>query len=201
MKLKYYLRGLGIGMVVSTLILVISYNTQNKISDEEVIMRAKKLGMVMSTEDDLFGEETTSAEEPTTEESSTEQQTTKEPGTEEPTTKEPSTEEPTTEEPSTEEPTTEEPSTEEPTTEEPATEEPTTEAGGTVVEFTFTIESGMYSEAVTKMLVQGGIIKNETEFNLFLETTGYEEKIQTGVYTVNSDMTYEEIAKIISKNK
>ncbi len=181
MKLKYYLRGLGIGMVVSTLILVISYNTQNKISDEEVIMRAKKLGMVMSTEDDLFGEETTSAEEPTT--------------------KEPSTEEPTTEEPSTEEPTTEEPSTEEPTTEEPATEEPTTEAGGTVVEFTFTIESGMYSEAVTKMLVQGGIIKNETEFNLFLETTGYEEKIQTGVYTVNSGMTYEEIAKIISKNK
>ena len=70
-----------------------------------------------------------------------------------------------------------------------------------IKEFTFTIERGMYSEAVTKLLVQGGIITNEAEFNLFMENTGYEEKIQTGVYTVNSGMSYEEIAKIITKNK
>lgn len=185
MKLKYYLRGLGMGMVVSTLILIIVYHTQSRISDEEVIMRAKKLGMVMSTEEDLFNEEST-PEATTPEETGSEEATT---------------EEPTTEEATTEEPTTEEPTTEEPTTEEPTTEEPTTDASSDVVEFTFTVERGMYSEAVTKLLVQGGIITNEAEFNLFLENTGYEERIQTGVYTVNSGMSYEEIAKIISKNK
>ncbi|HHT97371.1 MAG TPA: endolytic transglycosylase MltG [Clostridiales bacterium] len=44
MKIKYYLRGLGIGLILSTIILTIS---KPKISDKEIIKRAKKLGMVM----------------------------------------------------------------------------------------------------------------------------------------------------------
>ena len=49
MKLKYYLRGIGIGMLVTALILSISYLNHNKMSDEEVKKRAKELGMVEST--------------------------------------------------------------------------------------------------------------------------------------------------------
>lgn len=48
MKLKYYLRGLGIGIIVTTLILMISFSMhKTEISDEEIIERAEQLGMIM----------------------------------------------------------------------------------------------------------------------------------------------------------
>ncbi len=52
MKLKYYLRGLGIGIIVTTVILMISFpGKEEKLTDEEIIARAKQLGMVMPEED------------------------------------------------------------------------------------------------------------------------------------------------------
>lgn len=47
MRFKYYLRGAGIGVIAATLILSIAFLFQNNISDEEVMRRATKLGMVM----------------------------------------------------------------------------------------------------------------------------------------------------------
>ena len=47
MRFKYYLRGAGIGVIVATLILSVAFLFQDNISDEEVIRRAMKLGMVM----------------------------------------------------------------------------------------------------------------------------------------------------------
>lgn len=46
MKLRYYLRGLGIGMLVAALVLILSGNTGGKMSDEAVKNRAAELGMV-----------------------------------------------------------------------------------------------------------------------------------------------------------
>ena len=46
MKLRYYLRGLGIGMLVAALVLILSGNTGGKMSDEAVKRRAVELGMV-----------------------------------------------------------------------------------------------------------------------------------------------------------
>ena len=49
MKLKYYLRGLGIGILVATVILIISFSGHKAdLSDEEIIARAQALGMVMT---------------------------------------------------------------------------------------------------------------------------------------------------------
>ena len=49
MKLKYYLRGLAGGILVTTIILAISFSqTKKELSDQEVINRAKQLGMVMA---------------------------------------------------------------------------------------------------------------------------------------------------------
>lgn len=185
MKLKYYLRGLGIGVLVTTIILTIAHHAQRKMSDADIIERAKELGMVME-EDTLFDDSTTKEE----------QTTTKEP-TKEPETTEPVTEESTTKEPVTEEPTTKEPVTEEPTTKEPATEKPT----GDLRTVTFTVTDGMYSEAVTDILYKAGIITNKAEFNSFLEKNGYSRIIQNGKHTVNSSMSYEEIAKVITKTR
>lgn len=48
MRLKYYLRGLGIGILVTTVILMIAFARHPaKMSDAEIIARAKELGMVM----------------------------------------------------------------------------------------------------------------------------------------------------------
>lgn len=53
MKLKYYLRGMGIGIIVTTIILAISFSRREvKISDEDIMTRAAVLGMVMPTEDE-----------------------------------------------------------------------------------------------------------------------------------------------------
>ena len=46
MKLRYYLRGLGIGMLVAALVLILSGNTGGRMSDEAVKSRAAQLGMV-----------------------------------------------------------------------------------------------------------------------------------------------------------
>lgn len=63
MKLKYYLRGIGIGIIVTTIILTISFSgRKEEISDEEVIARATQLGMVMQ-EDEPVEEETESTEQ------------------------------------------------------------------------------------------------------------------------------------------
>lgn len=63
MKLKYYLRGLGIGIIVTTMILAISFSRKgNDISDEEVMARAAQLGMVMP--DDTIIKETEKNEFP-----------------------------------------------------------------------------------------------------------------------------------------
>ncbi len=47
MKFKYYLRGAGIGIMVSTVILSVAFLFQDNMSDAEVIQRAMELGMVM----------------------------------------------------------------------------------------------------------------------------------------------------------
>ena len=186
MKLKYYLRGLGIGVLVTTIILTIAHHNQRKMSDADVIERAKELGMVME-EDTLFDEDASKEEQTTTQEPTKEQATTEQ-GT---------TEQPTTEQLTTEEPTTKEPVTEEPTTKEPETQKPS----GDLKTVTFTVTDGMYSEAVTDILYKAGIITNKAEFNNFLEKNGYSRIIQNGKHTVNSSMTYEEIAKVITKTR
>ena len=48
MKLKYYLRGAGIGIIFATLVLTVSSIAHvNNPSKETIIKEAKKLGMIM----------------------------------------------------------------------------------------------------------------------------------------------------------
>lgn len=63
MKLKYYLRGLGIGIIVTTVILTVRFSFYKpKITDEEVMTRAAQLGMVMP-EENIIAEDTQETEE------------------------------------------------------------------------------------------------------------------------------------------
>lgn len=82
MKLKYYLRGLGIGIIITTILLMIAFALHKPtMSDEDIIARAKQLGMVMpEDEEPLQDTETTESTEvtavPETETAQIEEQTT-----------------------------------------------------------------------------------------------------------------------------
>lgn len=168
MKLKYYLRGLGIGILVTAAILTIVYHTKGSMSDSQIKKRAAQLGMVMaSTEEDTLFAQTTQADT-----------TIEETGTI-----------------SVEETTTVVETTEAVT--EAPTEKPTEPAAAEAV---LTISPGMYSESVSAELVRLGIITNQKEFNSYLVNNGYAERIQTGDFKVKADMSYDEIARIITRS-
>lgn len=176
MKHKYYLRGLGIGILVTAAILTIVYHTKGSMSDSQIMKRAAQLGMVMaSTEEDTLFAQTTQADT-----------TIEETGTI-------SVEETTTVVETTEAVT--EASTEKPT--EAPTEVPTEAPAAEAV---LTISPGMYSESVSAELVRLGIITNQKEFNSYLVNNGYAERIQTGDFKIKADMSYDEIARIITKS-
>lgn len=168
MKLKYYLRGLGIGILVTAAILTIVYHTKGSMSDSQIMKRAAQLGMVMaSTEEDTLFAQTTQADT-----------TIEETGTI-----------------SVEETTTVVETTEAVT--EASTEVPTEAPAAEAV---LTISPGMYSESVSAELVRLGIITNQKEFNSYLVNNGYAERIQTGDFKIKADMSYDEIARIITKS-
>ena len=49
MKLKYYLRGFGLGIILTAVIMIIvTHSNRNNLSNAEIINKAESLGMVMS---------------------------------------------------------------------------------------------------------------------------------------------------------
>ena len=63
MKLKYYLRGLGIGIIVTTIILVSCFSMQKpKMTDAQIMEKASQLGMIMPEQDSAVDAETETTE-------------------------------------------------------------------------------------------------------------------------------------------
>lgn len=218
MRLKYFLRGVGVGVIVTTLILTIAHNANRQMSDNEIIERARELGMAFGvpaqTEPQQpSGEETTGlpwgtsgSEEPDTMDTSMEAST--EASGEDQTTGEDMTQE-TTEGKTTEAGTTTEAEGETETTTTAVKEQETTqpqettdsgvsgtEPAGDVIQYTLTIVSGMSSNTVARILLENGIIEDAQDFNDFMERNGYAERIRVGSFAVNSGMSYEELAGV-----
>ena len=193
MKLKYYLRGLGMGIIVTALIVMIFYGVKGRMSDKDVIARAEKLGMVMKETDDgtLFHTQPASSESES--EEATEETTEEITETQTETAAEVSTEAPT--QAPTEAPT--QAPTEAPT--QAPTEAPAegTVSGTEQNTYVLTISRGMYSEAVSLRLAEAGMVASAAEFNSYLENNGYAERLRTGVYNITAGMSYEEIAGMI----
>ena len=202
MKLKYYLRGLGIGILITTVILSLAGIGRKNMTDEEVVKRAKELGMVEST---LLSDlpDQTKAEEVRPTEPETSEPETSEPETSEPETSEPeASPEPETSEPEVSpEPeetasTPETPAAPEETPVSPEDGNPDTPAGETV---TLVIGRGESSTTVSKNLKKAGIVEDAAAFDRFLCNNGYDKKIITGTYEIPYGASEEEIAKIITR--
>ena len=209
MKLKYFLRGLGSGIVITSIILTVSHQGRTpEISEEEIVKRAEELGMVWEEEAELVAEVTKEPEITNTEE---ENENGEQEVTEEVTLSPEETNTPTPEPTATPEPTntpTPEP-TNTPTPKPTATSTPkptaTPEPTATPTPFTglqekkvITIVSGMWSDKVARELEAMGAVDSALAFDQYLIANGYAERIVVGTFEIPAGATYEQIAKIIT---
>lgn len=180
MKRKYYLRGLGTGILVTALIMVIASGQKDTMTDEEVRARAKELGMVEST---LLSElaNQSQPETPPAEEQKPEP--------------EPQPETPLAEEQKPEpEPQPETPPAEEQKPEPEPEREPEFQTSVTIE-----IRSGESSVTVSRSLAEAGLVDSADSYDSYLCRNGYDKKIRAGVYEIPAGATDEEIAKIITR--
>ena len=91
------------------------------------------------------------------------------------------------------------------TTEETSTtnsdEQAVEETNGNVTTMTLQLYSGITPYIVAQKLEDGGIITNSVEMELLLANAKYARSLQIGSYEVNSSMSLEEIAKLITGKK
>lgn len=196
MKLKYYLRGLGIGIFVTALIMIIASSGKGTMTDEEVIQRATELGMVTSSKTLISQQQEESLAE-TEQPVEVTQAPTEEPVEE---TIQPSVEEPT-EAPQESSEEIQEPVSTEVPTDEPVVEseeEPadTPQPGETV---TLTVYSGEHSATVAKRMEELGLIEDYLDFDDYLCDNGYSRLVNSGIYKIKPGLSYEELAKIITR--
>lgn len=203
MKLKYYLRGLGIGILVTTVILSLAGVGRKNMTDEEVVKRAKELGMVESTLlSDLPDQTKTDEVRPTEPEISLQPETSEPEAGPEPeeSASTPETPEAPEETPvapkETPEAPEETPVAPEETPVSPEDGNPDIPAGETV---TLVIGRGESSTTVSKNLKKAGIVEDAAAFDRFLCNNGYDKKIITGTYEIPYGASEEEIAKIITR--
>lgn len=186
MKFKYYLKGLGMGIIVTTIIMTVSCVVHNNnLSDQEIIEKAKKLGMVMAesqteSEDNLFGnnKESSDSGDDSEMESDSETQSETETELESQTQK-----------------------TEDSQLKEPETQE--TESQDTIyieiTQYILHVNTGDTPRMIATELYENGMIDSASAFRKYLGDNGYAGKLRTGTYTITKGMSYEEIAQMITK--
>ncbi|MDO5156921.1 MAG: hypothetical protein Q4D51_13265 [Eubacteriales bacterium] len=212
MNFKYFLRGLGVGIIFASIICLTSYRglQSPKLSDEEIIKRAKQLGMVEEVNvvdqeiEKLKSTEKTQNKTDNTEKLIEEDKNTK---AEQKVTTQATTEKKSTEEKKT---TTEKNTTQKEDNKREKTDKITTEKGSdsnrdekqerekdsnTVK---LTVASGSSSYPVCQKLEALGMIEDAGDFDTYLVKNGYANRISVGEHILKKGMSYHDIAEAIS---
>lgn len=198
MKLRYYMRGVGTGIVITALILLVSKQPK-EITDAEIKIRAAALGMV---DESIFLEEGDLQQDIEEKEYQSKQEDTDVINT-----------------------TTEEITDMELKEEE--TEEVSDEVSENVTEIvknpedpeliqkdnfaqedeegkerqyvSITVESGDVARIVSRKLYEAGLIESEEEYNNFLSGNNYSYRLRAGYYEIPIGADHKEIAEILCK--
>ena len=195
MRFKYYLRGIGIGITFATLLITVSiyfgkdYLFKEHLSNEEIIERATKLGMVMSEEDSVKEEDEISADASIADsdvplagdEEASVQDETAEAGQQDEDSNEPE---------------------ETPKTEDSQKSESTQKANDTKDEETvtyvpFTVRGGESSEAICAHLKRAGLIDDADDFNKYLNKCKVDNRIQNGTFYIKQGSEYDDILALL----
>lgn len=222
MELKYYLRGLGLGIVVTAIIMGIASSRSNAMTDEEIIARAKQLGMIedrvlteaaaedAETSDKKSGDGgNTAADEnsPTEEGSFAQPNAVQDENTSSDESIQPDgndvvngPEEENAAETSAavlpdDEETGQEGTSAEPDVQE---EEAPPERADSDSPMVITVGSGDGSYTVSQKLEDVGAVASASAFDTFLCENGYDKKIRSGSYTIPADAGEEQIARMIT---
>lgn len=217
MKLKYYLRGLGIGIFITALIMGISLGGKKEMSDAEVIARAKELGMTESgrNEDGTLSEMESVSEElqesapeeaeqgesvqPETAGTESEEESSSSEEEREKTEKSGKQDADGNEESSAEK------QTEGEKADEPQEENNTPDGqegdiiAGQVV--SITVVSGDDSSTVSRKLEEAGLVVSASTYDRYLCDNGYAKKLSPGTYEIAIGSSEETIAKVITKSR
>ena len=192
MRLKYYLRGLGIGIVVTAVIMGVSAERQKPVmTDEQIIARAKELGMVEQEGilAEIAGESVAAVDQ-------TEDAKAEAPKQEEAKAETPEQEEAKAEAPKQEEAKAETPKTE--TADQETAKPETVQKTSSVV---VSIYPGEGSYTVSRKLAALGLVESADIYDKFLCQNGYDKKLCTGNYTITEGATADEIARILTKRQ
>ncbi len=200
MKLKYYLRGIGIGIVVTSVVFMVGGSVKQTMSDEEVIARAKELGLVENTVLSEWGtesqvssfedtEETTEEAEKFTDEEQVKEQESSETDLQGSSEKE---SEPVSEDNSEER--NEEMSGGQ--TEELSEEQDSSDASAEYI--TIEIVSGESSWSVSQKAYDAGLVSSVSEFDAYLCANGYDRSLSVGQHKVRSGSDMKAIADALS---
>lgn len=195
MKLKYFLRGLGTGILLTALILCV--NNRNSSSGKDVVEQAKELGMVFpkGTEkpvDALLPTSSPQSATPTPKQDKkivasgagvtgeggeTEKQgETKKPDDAEKSGAPQST-----------------------PTVTPQAAKKSAKPKKVTNGREFTVRGGLLSSSVAREMKEAGIINNADAFDEYLEKSGNAKKVRAGTYKIPKGASYEQIARIITR--
>ena len=193
MRLKYYLRGIGIGIIFSTLLLTICLYfgkdslAKETLSDAEIIKRATELGMVMTDEglEENVGEDI--PKDSSIESKDKSSMNSKENIIEE------AVNESANESPK------DSTAKEESSSEESASAEQqnANEVTEEVKYVPFTVKGGESSEMVSKNLKNAGLIDSVDDFNKYLNKLNIDNLIQAGTFYVMEGSSYDDLAALI----
>lgn len=213
MKVKYFLRGLGFGILITTLLLFVSMdkNKSTEMTDEQIVERAKELGMLTQDEVDDYrlGEsldnikaslKATEVPEGSPEVSQGSESASPSPSaSQQPEENSAQKTDKTSADKSSSNEVADAKASKAPTASEKTTSDKTTTSNkkntDTIV---IKIEAGMVSKSIAKYLYQKNVIGSATDFNNYLMEHKLTNKIIAGEYKIPVDATYEEIVEIIT---
>ena len=224
MNVKSYLKGIGVGMIVASLILIIAGN-MNKVSDEDVIARAKELGYVQSTsvsQPEVVDNTSSNTEQKKIEDSDKVESTeNNDANTDNAKADDKATDVNTNNEnaedkaydANADSSTTDSANSDNATdsaNEDNATETANTNNDTTVSDYSdktadnnatssetvkVEIKSGMSSESAALAVKNAGLVESDTEFNKYLCSEGYDKRLRVGSFEIPKDADFETIAK------
>ena len=174
MRLKYYLRGIGVGIVITTFLFMIllSFNKNNEEQLNTVIGDTESKTVAEYENGESNQEDVTKPEE----------------------TPQPNPDVLPVEEPQPEEP--QQPNPDVLPEETPQPEEPNPADSSEKVRFV--ISGGEYSDVICRKLKEAGLIDDAEAYNKFLVEEDYDNYINPGVYDIPKNATYEEIAVLLT---
>ena len=169
MKLKYYLRGAGIALIIMSLIWMISsaFSTTT-MSKSQIESEAKKLGMVYPDEKGTIADNMESEDDKKSEDNGTDNAT----GTDAN-------------------------ATDANATDANANGTDTNGEGVPAETVEFTISRGETSSIISNHLQEQGIVDNAEAFDKFLTLSNDDNFLQPGTYTITKGSTFEEIANAL----